>query len=112
MNLTSAVLERVAAGQLSAAEAAQLIKPGAPAARRERWLRIRITSLVTGQDRAVVNLPLTWVHAGLQLGAARHPDLAGLDWAALLAQIEAGANGRLVEVEDFEKAERVEITVE
>lgn len=112
----AAILNQVAAGQLSADEAARLISqpavPAQPEALKGRWLRIRVTRLSTGAARVTANLPLTWVDIGLKLGATRRPELAGVDWDEVMDQIRAGADGRLVEVEDLQQDERVEIFVE
>jgi hypothetical protein len=66
----------------------------------------------TGRPRVNVNLPLTWVALGLQLGVKHAPQLNGIDLNELLDQIKAGANGRLIEVEDLDDGERVEIFVD
>jgi hypothetical protein len=61
------------------------VPPSAPLNTRGRWLRI-------GQRYA--------------------PELNGIDWDSLLTEIQNGANGKLVEVEDQEDNERVEIFVD
>jgi hypothetical protein len=110
----STILNQVAAGQLSAEAAASLLSrpPDAPPDLEGRWLHIRVTRLSTGASRVAVTLPLTWVELGLRVGARYHPDLAGIDWAGVVDQVQAGADGRLVEVEDLQRDERVEIFVE
>ena len=112
---TASVLERVAAGQLSADEAVRLISRPAPArneALKGRWLRVQVSSLATGAVKVSVTLPLAWVDIGLKLGAIREPELAAVDWDEVLALVESGADGRLVEVEDLDRGERIEIGVE
>ena len=116
----SAVLNQLASGQLSADEAARLLREPAPAQAEtkagvptaNRWLRIRITNLDTGRPKVNVNLPLAWVKWGLQIGAKHSPEIAGLDFNDILEQIQAGAQGKLIEVEDAEDGERVEIYVD
>ncbi|MGH2521199.1 MAG: hypothetical protein ACRDH2_01740 [Anaerolineales bacterium] len=116
----SAVLNQLASGQLSAEEAARLLREPTPApaeskssaATSNRWLRIRITNLETGRPKVNVNLPLAWVKWGLQIGAKHSPEIAGLDFNEIVEQIQAGAQGKLIEVEDTEDGERVEIYVE
>jgi hypothetical protein len=39
-------------------------------------------------------------------------DVAGLDWDQLLAAINAGGEGKMVDVEDEEKGQHVEIFIE
>ena len=55
---------------------------------------------------------MSWVQIGMKIGARHSPEIAGIDFAGLLQQIQAGANGKIVEVEDLEDGERVEIFVD
>jgi hypothetical protein len=75
-------------------------------------LHVRVTNLQTGRPKVNVNLPLTWVELGLKIGAKYQPEIAGLDFNDIVAQIQDGANGRLIEVEDLDDGERVEIFVD
>jgi hypothetical protein len=52
------------------------------------------------------------VSAGLRIGQRYAPELHGVDLDYLLDEIQRGANGKLVEVEDQEDNERVEIFVD
>ena len=86
----SDILNRLAAGQISAAEAAQLLHGPATQARSldfptaGRWLHIRITELDTGKNQAMVNLPLSWVKAGLAISARYHSTLPEWTWTRSL----------------------------
>lgn len=107
------LLEQVAAGQISAMEAAQRL--GTEANTAGRWLHVRVTDLTTGYQRVQVNLPLVWVDAAMKLGARYQPQLAGLDldWNEIVTMLKADpSSGRLVEVEDLEDNQRVEIYVD
>jgi hypothetical protein len=86
--------------------------PVQPLTTRGRWLRIRVTNLATQAPKVNVNLPLGLVSAGLRIGQRYAPELNGVDWDDLLEEIQRGANGKLVEVEDQEDNERVEIFVD
>lgn len=86
--------------------------PLPPTTTRGRWLRIRVTNLATQAPKVNVNLPLGLVSAGLRIGQRYAPELNGVDWDTLLDEIQRGANGKLVEVEDQEDNERVEIFVD
>jgi len=107
------ILDLLASGQISADEAAQRLRPSAAPPRTVnlagRWLRVRVTDLDTGKQRVNLNLPLAWVEAGMRIGAQYRPEIANLDLGALVAQIQSGAEGKLVEVEDLDDHERVEI---
>ena len=115
------ILDQLASGQISADEAAQRLRPPAgpqsgtgkaTANLNGRWLHVRVTDLETGKQKANVNLPLTWVEVGMRIGAQYRPEIASFDFGDLVAQIQAGAEGKLVEVEDLEDNERVEIFVD
>jgi len=88
------------------------IPPASPLTTRGRWLRIRVTNLATQAPKVNVNLPLGLVSAGLRIGQRYAPELNGVNWDNLLEEIQRGANGKLVEVEDQEGNERVEIFVD
>lgn len=132
------ILRQLAAGTISAEQAAAQLRGGAnapvppeapvppveamppmlPAAPSlpgnlgQRWMRIRVTDLNTGRAKVNVNLPLTWVAAGLRIGANYAPQLDHLDLAQLLGELEAGGNGQLIDVEDLDDGERVQIFVD
>ena len=110
------VLKMVEAGQLSAADAAAKLaapkKPGVTVTMpsgQMRWLHVRVTDLDTGQPKVTVNLPMSLVQVGLSIGSRFAPELDGLDWQTIADALNDEATGRLVEVEDLEKGERVEV---
>jgi len=122
-NERTEILRLVENGKLSAAEGIQLLNsldkapriaapPRPPVNTKGRWLRIRVTNLVTQAPKVNVNLPLGLLSAGLRIGQRYAPELHGIDWDNLLDAIQQGANGKLVEVENQEDNERVEIFVD
>jgi hypothetical protein len=122
-NERTEILRLVETGKLSASEGIQLLNtleraprlappPQQPVSTKGRWLRIRVTNLTTQASKVNVNLPLGLVSAGLRIGQRYAPELHGVDWDNLLDEIQRGANGKLVEVEDQEDNERVEIFVD
>ena len=122
-NERTEILRLVETGKLSASEGIQLLNtldrapriappPRTAVSTRGRWLRIRVTNLSTQAPKVNVNLPLGLVSAGLRIGQRYAPELNGIDWDGLLLEIQNGANGKLVEVEDQEDNERVEIFVD
>lgn len=117
------ILKMVGEGKITAEEGARLLKAvasndrrGRPAgsggAFRGRWLRVRVFNASTGQPKVNVNLPMGLVGIGLRLGAQFAPELADVDMEEVMAAIEEGAQGKIVEVEDAEDGERVEIFIE
>ncbi len=118
------ILQMVSDNQIDAQEGARLLSalgnasPGsegtaeAMRAGTARWFRVRVTNLETGRTKVNVNLPLSLVKMGLRLGARFRPEVEELDWDELMAAIQEGAAGKLVEVEDLEDGEKVEVYVE
>lgn len=110
------ILDRVASGELTAADAATLLN-GVPkqvtdTQLADRWLHVRVTNLDTGKLKVNVNVPLTLVKAGLKIGSTYEPSIASLDWQELVSGLTATSHGKLVEVEDEEDRERVEVYVD
>ena len=78
-----------------------------------RWFRVRVTDLRTGKSKANVNVPLSLVNFGLEMGAKYAPEaVEGLDMNAIIAAARAGEEGKIVDVEDEESDERMEVFVE
>ncbi len=137
-NNRSEILSQLASGQISAEQAAEQLRgPAAPqtplpeppapeappapappltpeqqAALANRWLRIRVSDMESGRQRVSVNVPLSWVSFGLKIGARFSPEVAGLDPNEVMAMLQSGANGQVVDVEDADKGEHVQIFIE
>jgi hypothetical protein len=133
-NNRSEILSQLASGQISAEQAAEQLRgpavppaPPAPdipsaqtppltpeqqAALANRWLRIRVSDIESGRQRVSVNVPLSWVSFGLKIGARFSPEVAGLDPNEVMAMLQSGANGQVVDVEDADKGEHVQIFIE
>jgi hypothetical protein len=119
------ILKMVAEGNISAEDGAKLLsalEPGEKKASRPpsamsspsapRWFRVRVTDLETGKNKVNVNLPMSLVDVGTRMGARFAPELEDVDFHSIIDQIKAGAQGKIIEVEDAEGGERVEIYVE
>jgi len=111
--------EEAAAPQDAAAPTASPAAPKAPPLTPEQtarlanhWLRIRVSDLETGRQRVAVNLPLALVPIGLRLGAKYAPEVAQLDPNEILAMLQSGFTGPLVDVEDLDGGEHVQIFIE
>jgi carbohydrate-binding DOMON domain-containing protein len=74
-----------------------------------RWLKVRVTDMATGRAKATVNLPLGLVDAGLNIASKYAPDV---DFNELVEAINAGAEGKIIDVYDEEDGEHVEIFIE
>jgi predicted DNA-binding protein (UPF0251 family) len=116
------ILQMVSEGKISAVQGAELLnamrsngEPDAaptPTGGKANWLRVRVTNLETGRAKVNVNLPFSLVRAGLKIGGHFAPEMKDIDWEELLAAIDEGAAGKLVDVEDIESGEKVEVFVD
>ncbi len=116
------ILKMIDEGKITAEEGARLLatlsenrkaparKPAAQATTSgARWLKVRVTDMVTGRAKATVNLPLGLVDAGLNIASKYAPDVA---FDELVEAINAGAEGKIIDVFDEEDGEHVEIFIE
>ena len=115
------ILKMIDDGKINAEEGAKLLSAlsesrqskSKPAVRTTtggaRWLRVRVTDMVTGKPKATVNLPLGLVDAGMNIASKYAPDIA---FDELIASINEGAQGKIIDVIDEEDGEHVEIFIE
>ncbi len=119
------ILKMIEEGKLSADEGAKLLAalaqggrstsgsssvprgPGAP-----RLLRIRVTDVASGRNKAMVQIPLALIDAGLKIGAHFAPEVEGVDMANVMEALRSGVTGKIIDVQDSEDGEHVEIFVE
>jgi len=114
------ILQMVSEGKITAEEGVKLLnalrsstdQPRSAHPSSPRWIRVQVTDLETGRTRVNVNLPFRLVRAATKLGARFSPGTEDLDWDELVAAIQEGASGQLVDVEDSKSGERVQIFVE
>jgi hypothetical protein len=121
------ILQMVEAGQVSAAQASELFdvleeEPEQARERsfersrerRERTLRVRVTNLKARQQKvyAIAALPISVIQASMRLGGQIIPQLNNSALRDLLRAIEMEATGRLLDLQDLERGERLEIFVE
>jgi hypothetical protein len=114
------ILKMVEEGKITAEEGAKLLaafsesrkppkKPSLQYPGGARWLRVRVTDMVTGKAKATVNLPLRLVDAGLNIASQYAP---GVAFDELVEAINSGAEGKIIDVMDEEDGEHVEIFIE
>lgn len=115
------ILKMIEEGKITAEEGAKLLSALSesrkgdrkPSFRRApggaRWLRVRVTDMVTGKSKATVNLPIGLVDAGLNIASQYVP---GIAFSELIEAIDAGAEGKIIDVMDEEDGEHVEIFIE
>lgn len=114
------ILHLVEVGQVSAQQAEQLLDaleeepPRVVEPVRDRTLRIRATSMNPSLSRVhlMAVMPVNLIKMSLRLGAKLVPQLSNNALEGLLQAIERGATGRLLDLQDLEKGERLEVFVE
>lgn len=110
------ILRMVENGKITAEQAAQLIETGkldkdedtesGSTSCKAKWLKVRVYEAGTGKSKVKVNVPLSLVSVGLKLGmhfGLDKEELKGLDLNDIIRMIEAGEEGRLVDVVDEER---------
>ncbi len=114
------ILRMIDEGKITAEEGAKLIaalgdsrkntrRSWHSASGGARYLRVRVTDAITGKPKATVNLPLALVDAGLNIASQYAP---GINLDELAEAINAGAEGKIIDVMDEEDGEHVEIYIE
>jgi hypothetical protein len=118
------ILKMIDDGKISAEEGAKLLAalsegrrglPGAVNLRgagAARWLRIRVTDTATGRAKAMVQIPLALVDAGMKIGAHFAPEVEGVDMTNVMEALRAGMTGKIIDAVDEKDGEHVEIFVE
>lgn len=114
------ILKMIDEGKISAEEGAKLLAALSESRKMDRrapvrgtagtrWLRVRVTDTFTGKTKATVNLPMRLVDAGLNIASQYAPEVA---FDELIEAINAGAEGKIIDVIDEEDGEHVEIFIE
>src|SRR5579859_3072256 len=114
------ILRLVESGQVSAVDAGQLLdtleseheRPTKPL--RDRTIRVRATTIDGKRQKMNVTatLPVSVIKVSLRLGTHLMPQLSDNALLDLLRKIEEGATGRLLDLQDLEKGERVEVFID
>lgn len=112
------ILKMIEGGQITAEEGAKLLDALAAPSRGERrregsprWIRVRVTDLNTGKHKVNINLPIKLLDLGAKIGG-KFAAPADLDVEEIVQAIKDGAQGKIIDLEDQEDAERVEVYVE
>ena len=112
------ILNMVESGQVSVNDAIELMSSTTQesawpeSADDQRWLRVRVTDVGTGNRKVSVNIPLGWMKWGLMLGSRFAPELEEVDVDGVMTDLDQYAAGRIVEVEDEENNQRVEVDID
>lgn len=115
------ILQMIQDGKISPEDGAKLLEalnkgatrppfpPRSPGLDDARYIRVRVTNLLTGKTKVSVNLPLSLVDAGMNIAANFAPGVAEAD---LAEAIRSGLTGKVIDVIDEEDHEHVEIFIE
>ncbi|MBE3561545.1 MAG: hypothetical protein IMW89_20340 [Ktedonobacteraceae bacterium] len=114
------VLRMVEEGLVTAAEAGELLdalateREAVTERLRERVIRVRATKFNARAQKTYItaSIPFQIIRMGLELGISLVPQLGKSALADLVRDVERGASGRLLDLQDLEKGERLEIFVE
>jgi hypothetical protein len=119
------ILKMVEEGKVTAEQAVQLMEAGdlsveasnenRPAAGKAKWLKVRVYDITSNKKKVNVSVPLSLVSIGLKLGmrfGLDKDELKGFDFDQIIQLIEAGEEGKIVDVVDEESGEKVEVYVE
>jgi hypothetical protein len=117
------ILKMIREGKITAEEGAKLLSAlgeNTPASRKlpprpaggARWFRVRVTDMNTGKTKTSVNIPLGLMEWGMQIGAQFAPEVSNIKLDQLHEMLDAGMEGKIVDVIDEEDGEHVEIFIE
>ena len=116
------VLKMIQSGQITADEGARLLealkeedrpqegpRPGSRAKGPSQF-RIRVTDLKTGRQKVDMRMPWSLVNVGINMGARFARDEVKVE--DFIEAVQAGAEGKIMDLVDEEDGERVEVFVE
>ncbi|HOT53249.1 MAG TPA: hypothetical protein PKW57_02140 [Anaerolineaceae bacterium] len=116
------ILSMLQEGKIDSSEAARLLqaldesaKPAAEeakAAKKPRFLHIKVTRLMDGKSIADIRVPISIVNAGMRMGAKFSPQLAGMDPDMLSELLKSDEPAQIIDVSDEEDGEHVQIYLE
>jgi hypothetical protein len=116
------ILDMVRSGQITADEGARLLEalkeedrlpeepwPGSRA-KEPNQFRIRVTDLETGRQKVDMRMPWSLVNVGINMGARFARDEVKVE--DFVEAVQAGAEGKIMDLVDEEDGERIEVFVE
>ena len=118
------ILRMIEGGQITAEEGARLLEALSEEGKERpedearlggrgkgpRRVRVLVTDLETGRQKLDINLPSLLISAGTRMGARFAP--TEIDLEDVMEAVQAGAEGKIIDVLDEEDGERVQIFVE
>ncbi len=120
------ILKMVEEGKITSEQAIQLMeagnlsveesdRSGSSAGGKAKWLKVRVYDINTNKRKVNVSVPLALVSVGLKLGmkfGLDKEELKGFNYDEIIQMIQAGEEGKIVDVLDEDSGEKVEVFVE
>ncbi len=106
------LLEALEEGVRRAASTSGSGRPGAARGAAGQWFRVVITDTNTGKGRVNVRLPVGLVSAGIKMGARFTPQVEGFDTEELMAHLQSGETGRIIDIYNDDSKEHIEVFIE
>ena len=116
------ILSMLQEGKIDSSEAARLLQAldesarptaeEAKAAKKPRYLHIKVTREIDGESVADIKVPISIVNAGMRMGAKFSPHMAGMDPDMLAELLKSDEPSQIIDVTDEEDGEHVQIFLE
>ncbi len=114
------ILSLIQEGKISAEEGTRLLQALQNQAKRQtqtdgqdaRWMRVKVTDLKTGASKVSINIPMSLVNVGIKMGARFTSSGANFDYPGVMEALRNRTIGKIADIEDNTKSERVEIWLE
>ncbi len=116
------ILSMLQEGKIDSSEAARLLQAldesarptaeEAKAAKKPRYLHIKVTREIDGKSVADIKVPISIVNAGMRMGAKFSPHMAGMDPDMLAELLKSDEPSQIIDVTDEEDGEHVQIFLE
>lgn len=87
-------------------------KEAETAGKTPTWLHIRVSDNLSSNRKVSINIPLRFLKVGWKIGRGFVPELRNIEWDDLIASINRGQIGSLIEVDDDDGNTRVQIYVD
>ena len=117
------ILKMLSEGKITADEASNLLgvlnldlnkkeKKQKAEKKEAKFLRVRITDVDSEKVRANIKIPISILHVGSRFGSKFTQKIEGIETEDLMAAIDQGQIGQILDVYDDEDGEHVEVFIE